>query len=68
MITYYSLGKVFEKQVQPTENQGEKEIKATEEHGEQLAESNVLLKRYDYDNEEDSPDVLKQKKTNELID
>ena len=53
---------MFEKQVQPTENQGEKQIKATEEHGKQLAESNVLLKRYDYDNEEDSPDVLKQKK------
>ena len=32
-------------------DQGEKQIKVLEEHGKQLAESNALVKRHDYDTE-----------------
>ena len=35
-FTYCPLGKVFEQQIKPIENQGEKQIKANEEHGKQL--------------------------------
>ena len=31
------------------EKQGEKQIKVTEEHGKQLAESNALIRKYGYD-------------------
>ena len=36
-LTYSSLRKVFKKQIKTTENYGEKQIKAIEEHGKQLA-------------------------------
>ena len=35
--TYSPLGKVFKKQIKTTEIHGEKQIKAIEEHGKQLA-------------------------------
>ena len=43
-FTYSPLGKTFEKQIKTAENQGEKQIKAIEEHGKQLAESNAFIK------------------------
>ena len=43
-FTYSPLGKVFEKKFKTNEDQREKEIKATEEHGKQLTESNALIK------------------------
>ena len=39
------LGKAFEKQARTTENHYEKQIKAIEEHGKQLAESNALVNK-----------------------
>ena len=45
-FTYSPLGKVFEKKFKTNEDQREKEIKATEEHGKQLAESNALIKTW----------------------
>ena len=48
-FTYSPLSKAFEKQIKTYEDQGEKQIKALEEHGKQLAESNALVKRDDYD-------------------
>lgn len=43
--TYSSVVKAFEKQRKTKYNQGEKQIKATEEYGESLAESNALIKK-----------------------
>ena len=43
-FTYSPLGKALEKQTKGIEDQGEKQIKATEEHGKQLVESNALVK------------------------
>ena len=34
-FTYFSLGKAFEKQVKTIENQGEKQKKPLEDHGQQ---------------------------------
>ena len=42
-------------------NHGEKLIKAAEEHGKQIFESNAIIKKYDYDTEKDSPELLRQK-------
>ena len=45
---YSPLGKAFEKQTKTIEEQkieGKKQIKATENHGKQLAESNELIKQ-----------------------
>ena len=39
-FTYSPLGKAFEKQVKIIEDQVQKQIKALEEHGKQLIESN----------------------------
>ena len=40
-----------------------------EEHGKILAESNALIKKFDCDDEKDSPSLLKQKEAfNKLID
>ena len=55
------LGKAFEKQFEIIENQGKKQIKTTKEHGKQSAESNAVIKKYDYDIEKDSPVFLKEK-------
>ena len=41
------------------EKQGEKQIKVTEEHGKQLAESNALIRKDGYDIEKDSPEFSK---------
>ena len=35
-ITYFPLGKAFEKQIKTIEDQGEKQIKSLEEHGKHL--------------------------------
>ena len=69
MKKYYHLVKAFEKQIKTIENQGENQIKAIEEHRKQLAESNALIKKYDFDTEKHRPTLLKQKETfNKLID
>ena len=39
-ITYFPLGKAFEKQIKTIEDQGGKQVKALEEHGKQLFKSN----------------------------
>ena len=58
-FTHFSLGKALEKQTKTIKDQGQKQIKANEEHGKQLAGSNALFKKYDYDTEKDSPSFLK---------
>ena len=45
-FTCSSLGKVFEKQMKTVENQDQKQIKATEEHGKQLVRSNKFVEKY----------------------
>ena len=68
-FTYSLLGKTFKKEVKTIKNQGEKQIKATEEHRKQLSKSNVFAKKYDYNTEKNIPIPLKQKKIfNELTD
>ena len=52
-FTYSPLGKAFEKQIETTENQGEKKIKATEEHGKPL---------FKYNNEKESITYSNQKR------
>ena len=42
---YFPLKKAFEKQIKKTENLGEKQIKAIEEHGKELAKSNVFVEK-----------------------
>ena len=42
MFTYSPLGKAFEKQIKAIEDQGEKQVKAFEEHRKQLAVKNSL--------------------------
>ena len=45
-FTYSHLGKDLDKQTKTREDQGKKQIKAIEDHGKQLVESNlILLKR-----------------------
>ena len=47
-FAYSPLGKAFEKQTKTIEEQkieGKKQIRATEDHGKQLAESNELIKQ-----------------------
>ena len=63
------LEEAFEKQIRTIEDQGQKQISEIEEHEKQLAESNSLIKKYDYDTEKDSPTLLKQKEIfNKVID
>ena len=45
-FTYSTLGKALEKQIKTTEDQGEKQIKAIEEHEMQLVKSNALTEKY----------------------
>ena len=45
-FTYSPLEKAFEKQIKTIEDQSKKEIKATEDHGVQLMESNELIKKH----------------------
>ena len=51
-FTYSPLGKTLENQTKTIEDQGEKQIKAIEEHGKQLVESNLLVKKTNYYSEE----------------
>ena len=55
-FTYSPLGKVFEKQIKTTEDQGDKEIKAIQDQGKLKT-----IKKYDYD-DEDTSFIWKQKK------
>ena len=50
-FTYSPLGKAFEKQIETTENQGEKKIKATEEHGKPLVKYNNEKESITYSNQ-----------------
>ena len=44
-FTYSPLGKALEKRTKTIENQGENQIKAIEDHGKPLVESNKLIKK-----------------------
>ena len=44
-FNYCPLGKVFEKEIKTIKNQDEKQLKITEEHRKQLAESTSLFKK-----------------------
>ena len=62
-FTYSPLGKAFEKQIKTIEDQGEKQIKVTQNQG-----RFKTIKKYTYD-DEDSPLISKQKKIfNKLVD
>ena len=62
-FTYSPLGKVFEKQIKITEQQGEKQIKAIQNQGELK-----IIQKYSY-SDKDSPVISKQKEVfNELVD
>ena len=50
----------FKKKINTFENKGKKWIKAIEEHGKQLAESNTLNKKCDYHTEKNSPAISKK--------
>ena len=57
-FTYSPLGKTFEKQIKTIEHQGKN-----------IANSNALVKKYNYDTQKDSQSILKQKKIfNKLAD
>ena len=45
-FTYSPLGKALEKEIKTIEDQGEKQIKAIEEHEMQLLKSNALTEKY----------------------
>ena len=62
-FTYSTLGKAFEKQIKTIEDQGEKQIKASQDQ-----EQVKAIKKYAYDGE-DTPFISKQKEIfNELVD
>ena len=42
---------------------GGKQIKATEEHGKQVVQSNAIIKKFDYVTEKNSPELLRQKRS-----
>ena len=44
-FTYYSFDNAFEKQIKRIEDQGEKQMKALEEHEKQLLKSNALVEK-----------------------
>ena len=46
---YSSLEKAFEKQTKTIDDQGQKQMKAIEEHIRQLYETNVIDKKNDFD-------------------
>ena len=52
-FAYSPIGKAFEKQTKTIEEQGTKQIKAIDDHGKKLAESNELIKK-DYNIDRDS--------------
>ena len=59
-FTYSPLRKTLEKQTQTIEDKGKKQIKAIEDHEEQLAVSNTLIKKNDCNTENEL--FLKKKK------
>ena len=59
-FTYSPLGKVLQKQKKAIEDQGEKQIKAFDEHGKQLVESNECIKN-DLNIDKDSVRLEEQK-------
>ena len=63
-FTYSPLGKALEKQT--IEDQGKKQIKATEYHWKQLVESNELIKKGFNINRDSIP--LEEKKIKELVE
>ena len=44
-FTYYPLGKALQKQTKTIEGQEKNQIKAIENHGKELVESNALVKK-----------------------
>ena len=67
-FTNLLLRKAFEKQTKTIEDQGNKQVESIKEHGKQLAESNALINKYDYDAKKDSTLIIKQKEIfNKLI-
>ena len=58
-FTYSPLGKTLEKQTKTTETQGK--LKAIEDHGKQMVESNELIKE-DFNINRDSISLEEQKK------
>ena len=62
------LGKAVEKQTKTIEDQRTKQIKAIEDHGEQLVESKELIKK-DFNFDRDSIQLDEQRKIfNELVE
>ena len=55
-FAYSPLGKAFEKQIKTVENQGEKQIKTIKNQGQVKT-----IKKYSYDDDEDSSLISKQK-------
>ena len=67
-FTFSPLGQVFEKQIETIEGQGEKQIKATEDHGKQLVVSNEIIKK-DFNIDRNSVLLEEQKNVlNELVE
>ena len=60
-FTYSSFGKALKKQTKTMKDQGEKQIKAVEDHGKQLVESNEIVKR-EFNIDRDSVPLEEQKK------
>ena len=65
-FAYSPLGKAFEKQTKTIENKEEKQLKAIEDRGKQLVESNELIKN-DSNIERDSIPFEELKKKKELV-
>ena len=69
-FTYSPLEKVFEKQIKQIktiENKGEKQVKAIEQREKQLAESNALIKNYDYYTEKEMFNKLIDGRRDEIL-
>ena len=67
-FTYSHLGKVLDKQTKTIEDKDEKQIKAIEDHGKQLVESNEFIKK-DFNIDRDSIPLEEQKNIfNELVE
>ena len=60
-FAYSSLGKGFGKQTKTTESQGKNQIKAIEDHGKQLIESDDIIRK-DFNIDRDNIPLEKQKK------
>ena len=60
-FAYSSLGKGFGKQTKTIESQGKNQIKAIEDHGKQLIESDDIIRK-DFNIDRDNIPLEKQKK------